>query len=359
MKWSLIKTVLAAFLVVITFAFVNIEDSKTDTSFEWQTQESGTKASLRGVSAVSEKIAWASGSSATVLRTLDGGKTWETIKTTGDSSLDYRDVQGFDADTAIIMSAGRPAKIYKTTDAGKSWQECYSNNSEGVFLNSIAFWDWKNGIAVGDPLDGYFIVLITQDGGESWKRIPAENIPAPHGNEAQFAASGTCVKVLGNGKAWFATGGSTARVFRSSDYGRTWSVADTRMLSGVSSQGIFSVDFYDEMTGAIVGGDYQAPERKIANSAITRDGGITWQLIKENGPQGFRSCVAYLPGSDGRVMINVGVSGSDCSRSGGESWNLFSNTGFHAFSFSPDGTGWAVGSEGRIAQLVHGSSDKN
>jgi photosystem II stability/assembly factor-like uncharacterized protein len=317
---------------------------------QWEMQKSGATASLRGVCAVSSTVVWASGSNGTYLRTTDGGKIWQAGTIPGASSLDFRDIQAFDANTALVISAGTPAKIYKTTDGGKTWKEKYSNDKPGVFFDSMAFWDKKNGIAFSDPVDGYFLLIVTDDGGETWQQVPAKNIPPPLPGEAGFAASGTCVAVQGKFNAWFCTGGAAAHVFRSIDRGQTWTAAETPMIFGKPSQGIFSIAFKDAKNGIIVGGDYKAEQQKQKNAAITIDGGVTWKPVEGAQPSGYRECVSYVPGTGGQMLITVGPSGSDYSRDGGRTWKNFDTTGFHSISFAP-GTcmGWAVGADGRIA----------
>ncbi|UCE08879.1 MAG: hypothetical protein JSW07_21380 [bacterium] len=323
----------------------------------WEAQNSGTKVSFRGLSVVNESVAWASGSDGTFTRTIDGGKTWQTDTIPGTFSLDFRDVQAFDANTAIVISAGRPAKIFKTIDGGKNWTEKYSNDSKGIFFNSMAFWDAENGIAVGDPIDGYFTIIITSDSGETWSQVSSENIPPARVGEANFAASGTCITVQGKNKAWFGTGGSAARVFYSADRGRRWKITDTPVISGSASMGIFSLAFSDEKNGIAVGGDYRNPTGKARNTAITEDGGITWNLIDEGvQPNGYRSCVAYLTNTSGKTLLAVGTTGTDISFDSGFSWVNIGSVGYHSIGFaSSDAAGWAVGSEGRIAKLI----DKN
>jgi photosystem II stability/assembly factor-like uncharacterized protein len=250
------------------------------------------------------------------------------------------------------LSAGEPAKIYKTTDGGKSWTEQYSNTTPGVFFDSMAFWDEKTGVAFSDPVEGSFVIIRTTDGGSTWRQVPAENIPPARSGEAGFAASGTCVAVQADASVWIGTGGSVARVLRSTDRGETWSVSDTPMRSGLTSTGIFSIAFRDARNGFIVGGDYQNPESREANAALTTDGGITWTLIEDSPPLGFRSAVAYIPGTDPPALVAVGTSGSDRSSDGGRTWQELGSEGFHAVRFSPSGqVGWAVGSEGRIAKV--------
>ena len=317
----------------------------------WTHQKSGTTVSMRGLSVVSDQVAWASGQNGTFLRTTNGGETW-TVGTVPEASYDFRDIDAFDADTAYVLSAGEPAKIYKTTDGGESWTEQYSNATAGVFFDSMAFWDAETGVAFSDPIDGSFVIIRTTNGGRTWEQVPAEKIPPARSGEAGFAASGTCVAAQANASAWIGTGGNAARVLRSTDRGETWAVSETPMRSGLASTGIFSIAFRDAQTGIIVGGDYQAPESREANAAITTDGGRTWTLIKDTPPLGFRSAVAYVPNTDPPVLIAVGTSGNDRSTDGGRSWKNLGSEGFHAVRFAPSGrVGWAVGSEGRIAKV--------
>ena len=187
---------------------------------------------------------------------------------------------------------------------------------------------------------------------------PPEGMPPALSGEGGFAASGTCITVYGKQNVWFGTGGTSgARVFRSTDRGRTWNVATTTIQSGKSA-GIFSVAFRDARNGVIVGGDYTKERESKQNAATTRDGGKTWTTINVAQPNGYRSCVAYVRGArDGArrapMLIAVGPSGSDYSTDGGASWKSFGAEGFHTVSFAhASGTGWAAGEQGRIAKYV-------
>src|SRR5436190_18293639 len=126
---------------------------------QWTVQDSGVKGRLRGVSAVNEKIAWASGSRGTVLRTIDGGATWQKLTVLDSEKLDFRDIEAFDANTAYILSIGEgeASRIYKTTDGGQHWNLQFTNKNPKAFFDAIAFWDVNNGIAMSDPVDGKFL----------------------------------------------------------------------------------------------------------------------------------------------------------------------------------------------------------
>lgn len=312
----------------------------------WTPQTGGVTASLRGVSAVNARVAWASGAGGTWLRTIDGGAHWQAEHVPGAEGLDFRAVVAIDEQTAWLLSIGAGAKsrIYKTSDAGAHWTEQFVNPDAQGFLDGLAFWDTTHGIALGDPVDGHFAVLVTADGGGHWERLPTP--PALPG-EGAFAASNTSLAVRGHNEVWFGTGGpKAARVFRSRDGGHTWSVSATPVRSDGASAGIFSLAFGDARHGIAVGGDYAKPAESTANIALTADGGETWSAPTGTPPAGFRSAVAWLP--DRRAWIATGTAGSDISTDGGNSWRTFDEGNYNAMSFA-QGAGWAVGPRGRIA----------
>jgi photosystem II stability/assembly factor-like uncharacterized protein len=264
-------------------------------------QNSNTVESLRGASAVTRDIAWASGTHGTYLRTIDGGLTWTPAQVPNAATLDFRAVVAFSEDEVFLMSSGTGdlSRIYHTTDAGKHWELQFTNTNPKGFFDSMIFWDRTHGIALGDPVPDEsgtvkFELLLTEDG-RTWHPIPSSQLPPALEGEGAFAASNTCIAILSSSSdsnLWFATGGSTARVFHSPDRGQTWKVFDTPMLQGRDSAGIFSIAFRDPLHGVIAGGDYKHPNDDGPNLAFTDDGGKTWTLSNIH-PQPFFSAVAY------------------------------------------------------------------
>jgi len=323
----------------------------------WSLQNSGVSVSLRGMSAVSDTVAWASGQRGTVLRTTDGGDTWTAMTVPGAEFLDLRDIDAFSDQVAYVLSIGPgdASRIYKTTDGGANWTVQFAGDAPETFYDAMAFWDAERGVAVSDTVGGQFVVIRTTDGGGTWTRIPPDRFPPALPNEGYFAASGTNVAVWGDRHVWLATGGaSRSRVLRSTDAGDTWQVAETPLAAGETA-GIFSVAFRDAQTGIIVGGAYDRETEAVNNIAMTTDGGVTWTLVGGEGDRrsplgGFRSAVAWVP--DSSAVVSTGPSGTDVSTDGGRTWAPVDGPGFHTFSIAPGGRrGWAAGSRGRIGRL--------
>lgn len=314
---------------------------------QWKVQTSPSDADLRGVSAVSATVAWAGGTKGTVLRTTDGGKSWQTLPVPGAEKLDFRDIEAFGESTVFAMSAGpgEASRIYKTTDGGKTWALQFKNPDPNAFYDAIAFWDERHGLALGDPVDGRYRILTTDDG-EHWKLLPEANLPVAMKGEAAFAASGTCLVARGERDVWFVTGGGpTARAFHSTDRGKTWIASELPIGAGAESAGAFSIAFRDDKTAMVVGGDFKKPKETGRTAAMTSDGGKTWKVLENALP--YRSAIAW---NKDRWIV-VGPSGSNFSTDG-STWTDLKGENFNALSFTKSGDGWAVGPKGRIARLV-------
>jgi photosystem II stability/assembly factor-like uncharacterized protein len=315
----------------------------------WKLFTTGVDARLRGLSPVSRDVAWASGSAGTVLRTVDGGRTWQQVGPAGTADLQVRDIEAFDAWHAVALSIGEgdQSRVYRTDDGGRTWTETFRNDDPRAFYDCMAFLDRRHGLALSDPVDGKFRVLSTSDGGRTWRVLPTDGMPPALDGEFAFAASGTCL-VASHRDAWFATGGGAAsRVFHSTDGGRTWRVATTPVPSGPTA-GIYSLAFRDPRHGLAVGGDFTTPTQAPDAAALSRNGGAAWTLATRP-PGEYRSGVAWRTGDS---AIAVGPTGSDLSRDGGRTWTRFDTGSFDAVMCAGPRACWASGEHGRIAVLT-------
>lgn len=315
-------------------------------SAQWIKQKVDTTASLRGLAVVNEKVVWASGTGGTVIRTIDGGKTWKVMTVPGAETLDFRDVEAFDANTAYILSIGNgeSSRIYKTTDGGKNWTEQFRNKNEKAFFDAMACWDRNNCIAMSDPVDGKFVLISTKDGGATWRPMNTDKMPPAKEGEAAFAASGTCLITQGRNKVFLVSGGSAARVFRSNNRGLTWFVADTPIVKGTAGSGIFSIAMFDANNGAIVGGNYEKPSEGGTTFGFTTDGGKTWHAAIESTE--YRSSVAPM-GKD--TYYVVGPTGSDRTVDGGKTWANIGGFSLNTIAIKDNRIRWAVGPDGEVA----------
>lgn len=343
----------------LLFTFAALAGTAT-TTVEWTRQTSGVGARLRGISAVNESVAWASGAENTILRTSDGGASWQKLKAPGDAAsdkLDFRDIDAIDARTAYALSIGPGAasRIYKTLDAGATWTLQHTNQDPKGFLDAMSFWDAEHGLVIGDSVDGKFQILKTENGGKTWQPVPDSALPPALPGEGAFSASGSNIAVTGKSEAWIVTNSATrSRVLHTADGGKSWAVVDTPLAAGPSA-GIFSVAFRDPLHGVIVGGDYKLERAAVDNVAITSDGGKSWTLVKSQGLSGFRSAVKYLPGTE-HSLIAVGPQGADRSDDDGKTWHPLplpaGMPGFDALSFAPgQQKAWASGAAGALGRL--------
>lgn len=305
-------------------------------------------ASIRAIAAVDKNTLYFAGSNGKVGFTKNAGNTW-TINTIRKDSIspNFRSIAKT-KEALFALSIGNPALLYKIeNDIPKV---VYTETHEKVFYDCLQFFEnGIDGIAVGDPTEDCPSIIMTNDGGNTWKKIPCENLPKFEQGEAFFAASNTNIKILNN-TIWIGSGGKNARILKSEDRGKTWTIQNTPIIHGNGPQGIYSVDFYDENNGIIFGGDYSKTEANFKNKAITKDGGKTWTTVSDNSLPGYKSCVQYVPNTDGKEVFAVGKTGISFSNDGGITWKDISTESFYTIAFIDKNSAWLAGNN-RIAKL--------
>ena len=311
----------------------------------------GTKTSLRGLSVVNDNVIWVSGTNGTVGKSTNGGKNWKWMTVNGFERTDFRDVEAFDANTAIIMGIAEPAYILKTNNGGESWRVVYENKTKGMFLDAMDFANNQLGIVVGDPVNGKIFIARTKNSGNSWEEIEEKNNkPVADSGESFFAASGSNVKLFTNDEYFIVSGGLRSRLISHS------SATDLPIIQGKETTGANAIDIYDNgmpdkpgQRMVVVGGDFNADSVTEKNCFYTVNGGKTW-LTPDTPPNGYRSSVEYLSKKD---LLACGLNGVDYSGDGGKNWKWISKEGFHVCRIARTGTAvFLAGNNGKIARVV-------
>jgi len=249
----------------------------------------------------------------------------------------------------FAMSIANPALLYKIFDG--NYTLVYKEENEKVFYDAIQFFDDNvHGIAVGDPTKDCPSIIVTNDGGETWTKIACDNLPSFEEGEAFFAASNTNIKIIKN-TVWIASGGKKARILKSVDFGKNWQAYNTPIIQGDGAQGIYSIDFADENNGIVIGGDYANPLQNKANKAITKDGGKTWALVADGQNPNYKSCVQYVPETNGQEVFSVGKTGISFSNNGGLTWKEVAKDGYYTIKFVNRNIAWLAGNE-KIGKLI-------
>lgn len=314
-----------ALILLMSFKALNHNDKKSfwggftsiqiDTLFQ-------DKISIRAIVIDKNKIWYGADNSRFGYYDLDKKEKFEDRIYRDTLNLEFRSIAQ-NSQSVFLLSVGNPALLYQVSKKTQKVKLVYKEVHEKVFYDSMQFWNDKEGIAIGDPTEDTFSIIVTRDGGETWTKILSDKLPTNAEGEAAFAASNSNIVIKGN-DTWLVSGGKKARVFYSPDKAKTWKVIETPIVQGKAMTGIFTADFYDAKHGFIAGGDYELPNKKTDNKAFTTDGGNTWKLIGQEMGFGYASCVQYVPGGNGKEIICVGSEGIQYSQNGGENWTQLS-----------------------------------
>ncbi len=346
-----------------------------------------TEALLQAVHAADDSVVWVAGHDATWAVTRDGGIHWRVGTVPGAEGLEFRDVWAAGPDTAVLLSSGPGdrSRIYRTVDGGRSWSLQFASEDSAAFYDCLDFWDSRHGLAFSDGVGGRFPLLTTSDG-VRWKPASGEGAPAARPGEGGFAASGDCLTLGPDGRAWIGTGAvhAAARVLRSTDGGRSWASAGTPLPSGPQA-GVMAVAFRDARHGVAVGGDLARLARpdtsgvaaarggsvdaggarrgtadgsrgsapgafEPARVALSDDGGATWTRGGSPTFAGPVFGVAWVPGAPTPTLVAVGPGGASYSTDAGRSWTSLDTAASWSVAFAAPDAGWLVGPNGRIAR---------
>lgn len=302
------------------------------------------KVSVRAITLLSDNNVAFAGSDATFgfINTQNYTIASSNMKNLGVIS-DFRSVAAT-TQHVFMLSIGNPALLYKAEQSGMT--EVYREAHPSVFYDAICFINDKEGLAIGDPIEGRMSILTTHNGGAEWQKLTWSQAPKLAEGEAVFAASNSALTHCQN-KIWVVTGGAKSRVFCSENKGYKWQeLATLPLAQGSPTQGAFSVAFYNDKQGIVVGGDYQQPSQVQGTAALTTDGGKTWEVIPPKNAIGYASSVKYLPNSKGYALIAISPNGIYFSNNTGEQWQRISDDGnYYSCLFVDEQTLIASGNE--------------
>ena len=288
--------------------------------------------SIRALELENDSTCWFAGNINKIGYTNDYGKTWKEKLIKYDTfDLEFRSIS-LTTSSVFVLSIGSSALLFKIDKKTLNYKLVYKESGEKTFYDSMQFWDDENGIAVGDPTEDCMSVIKTKDGGNTWNKISCENLPLAVETEAAFAASNTNISLVDQ-KAFITTGGKEANILVGSEYGNSWKKYKTPIIQGEKMTGIFSIDNLSMDTAIVAGGDWSSKENTDKAMAITKDGGISWQ-VKENNP-GYISCIQFNPKT--KNIIACSTTGIYYSNNLAESWEKVSEDGYYTFRISENG----------------------
>jgi photosystem II stability/assembly factor-like uncharacterized protein len=306
--------------------------------------------SIRGLSVPSEKVIWASGSKGSIAKSVDGGTNFEWMQVKGYETRDFRSIHAWDEKEAIIVAIASPAVVLKTLDGGISWNLVTEILDSNMFLDAIHFKDADNGWIVGDPIENNIFLLHTKDKGQTWQEVGIDYFKSNvNDGEAFFASSSTNMKHTKDA-LFMVSGGASSRLWING------SPTKIPIIQGTKSTGANSIAIApNENKLIIVGGDFTKDTLRKNNflcltKKTNKNNQTEWQLAnKFQNPNGYRSCVEFI---DNNLVVTCGTSGVDISKNGGQNWNLISNQSFHVVQHQPNRKSvFLAGAGGRIGYL--------
>ena len=309
-------------LAIVSLFVIGCKTSQVSDSVPFKSVKIDTllndKISIRPITLSNDKVWYAADKNRIGYCSLIDASKMERIVNKDSLKLEFRSIAQT-SNSIFALNVGNPAVLYKFSKNLNQKEIVYEEHHEKVFYDSMQFWNDNEGIAIGDPIEGCFCIIITRNGGKTWNKVPCEKLPKMVDGEAAFAASNTNIVIKGN-RTWLVSGGKKARVFYSSDKGQTWNVYQTPIVQGEAMTGIFTADFYNDKIGFIAGGNYEKLNQNFQNKALTTDGGKTWKLVGENSGFGYASCIQFVPNSNGKQLVCVGSSGLFYSFDSGKNW---------------------------------------
>ncbi len=319
------KSIIFILVSVISLSlFAQIEDYGIEQATGFTTPQRG----IKNISIVDEDIVWAlaydgSGNNDNVqefTKTINQGELWTPgVIDVGNPDMGIAMIHAVSENIAWVvaypLSTGQIGGVFKTIDGGLTWfrQNTALFNMTGSYPNVVYFWDENNGFCQGDPVDGYYELYTTTDGGDNWIRVPSANIPAPQSGD--YGLTGK-IYVTGNAIWWMT---HHDLIFRSYDLGNSFEVFQAPLCDFGGGLCDYHLSFSDDNNGYLINLD----------GAYWRssDGGETWVLTFPDSGFVFGDDIFAIPNTDIVITTGInGLTGISISFDAGTNWTVIDDT---------------------------------
>lgn len=237
-----------------------------------------------------------------------------------EEKLEFRTL-GQDKTSFYAINILSPGRFFKIDKKDLTSQIVFKDTAKTAFYDALHFVNDQLAYTFSDADKDNLLKLAVYKNGK-WSMFKSDF--KLNEGEAAFAASNTNISSTQK-YLWIATGGKASRIVRMNLKNEKIEVFNTPFIQGESSQGMYSVDFYDDRFGIAVGGDYTKQDANINNIATTHDGGKTWQVQASGQNAGYTTCVKIKPGSKGKEIIAIGDQHISYSSDFGKTWKKISD----------------------------------
>jgi hypothetical protein len=277
------------------------------------------KISIRALEIYDNKV-WYSGTDSKFgFVDLKDSKNQKQIKLS-EKKLQFRTLAQ-DKNSFYTINIESPAEFFKINKKDLKYEVVFRDTTKTAFYDAFHFVNDKLAYTFSDAdKDNKLKLAVFKNG--KWSLL--KNDVKLNEGEAAFAASNTNIASTKD-YMWIATGGKSSRIVRLNIKKERFEIFNTPVIQGESSQGMYSIDFFDEKFGVAVGGDYTKQDANMNNIATTNNGGETWQIRASGQNAGYTTCVKIKPNSKGKEMISVGDQHISYSSDFGKNWTKISD----------------------------------
>lgn len=337
----------ASLMIIAVFFAASCGNNKVTSKLK--ELDTKTDALIIGLQSFNDSIVWASGTYSTLLKSTNAGEDWQVFTYPEIDSLQFRDVHPISDKEAIVLSAGEGKLsqiFYFHEESG--WRKVFQMENEQGFIDAVQFWENGHGLVYGDAIDSLAYILKTTDFGRSWTRIPTA--PIANKGEGGFASSGSNILTGPDGKAWIATGANgSARVFYSEDYGRSWEVKSTPMMTGEFA-GLTAIKKSNDKLW-ITGGDLAITDQQLENVYFSEDNGENWKALPEHKTPGAFYGMAVSNYLENEFVLVCGPEGAEIWLGDQQKWKTLSEEDIWTTTFIDSRTALMAGRDGRMFKV--------